>query len=238
MKLHIVVPTIMTNPNQEFECIDRLIHQLDYCNLDFKIHFVANFSIPEFEEYVPVDSRIEKSVSNLPFSISRAINSVFERITYDADDIFAFIQSDAFFENPSWILDLIDVICDESLSTGVVGLRPHVSSNPPLPNAVNFKNKFDIYPVHWTDGVMLFKPEVYEAVGSFDENYFGDCESQDFCYHALHYGYVNYWCSDASGYFGYKNKSSDFMQKSRFNRDEFLKKVKQSRDYLRNKWEI
>ena len=235
MKLHVVVPTIMTNPEQEFNCLDQLVTHFDSAKLDFKIYFVANFDIKEFEDYTPVDSRIIKSVSNLPFSISRAINSVFESIEYKDEDTLAFIQSDAFFENPDWILSLLDVLNTQELNPGVIGVRPHVSSNQ-IGAPINFKGKFNIHPAQWSDGVMLFKGEVYRKVGGFDENYFGDCESQDFCYQALQHGYTNYWCSDKNGHFGYINRSASFANKSRFNKSEFLRKVAQSREYLKAKW--
>jgi hypothetical protein len=237
MKLHVVVPTIMTNPQQEFSCLDQLIDHFDKVNLDFKIYFVANFPIQEFDEYVPTDKRIVKSVSNLPFSISRAINSIFEKITYSDDDILSFVQSDSFFDNPNWITSLIDVVNDPDLSTGVVGVRPHVNSNQ-IGAPIMFADKFEIYPALWSDGVMLFKGKVYREVGGFDEKYFGDCESQDFCYMALTLGYTNYWCSDGGNYFGYYNKSASFENKARVNKNEFLQKTEASRQYLTEKWNI
>lgn len=236
MKLHVVVPTIMTNPEQEFNCLDQLVTHFDSAKLDFKIYFVANFDIKEFEDYTPVDSRIIKSVSNLPFSISRAVNSVFEKIEYVDNDILAFIQSDTFFTNSKWIESLLEVVNTPELEPGVLGLRPHKSINI-IEAPIDFKGRFNIHPVQWSDGVMLFKGEVYRKVGGFDENYFGDCESQDFCYQALQHGYVNYWCSDDNGYFGYTNRTVAFINKTRFNESEFLRKVTQSREYLKTKWE-
>ena len=235
MKLHVVVPTIMTNPQQEFNCLDQLVNHFDKANLDFTIYFVANFPIQEFDEYIPKDSRVVKSISNLPFSISRAINSVFENMEYEDEDILAFIQSDAFFENPDWIVSLLDVLGTKELNAGVIGVRPHVSSNQ-IGTPIDFKGKFEIHPVAWSDGVMLFRGEVYRKVGGFDENYFGDCESQDFCYLAGKQGYINYWCSDKNGYFGYKNKAASFSNKARVNKSEFLQKVEASRRYLIEKW--
>lgn len=237
MKLHVVVPTIMTNPQQEFSCLDQLVDHFDRASLDFTIHFVANFPIQEFNEYIPTDERIIKSVSNLPFSISRAINSVFSTLDYTDEDVLAFIQSDTFFQNPNWIVSLLDVLTTQELNAGVIGVRPHVKSNQ-IEAPIEFKGKFEIHPVAWSDGVMLFRGEVYRKVGGFDENYFGDCESQDFCYLAGSQGYINYWCSDKNGYFGYKNKSASFESKTRVNRSEFLQKVEASRRYLVEKWEM
>ena len=235
MKLHIVVPTIMTNPKQEFKCLDQLVLQFENSKLDFQIYFVANIPIPEFDSYVPTSSKILKSISNLEFSISKALNSIFKTIEYSSEDILGFIQSDSFFTEDNWINDLVEALQTPELNAGVVGLRPHAGSNQIGP-PINFKGKFDIHPALWTDGVMLFKGEVYKKVGEFDENYFGDCESQDFCYSANQAGYINYWCSDKDGRFGYTNRTVNFDRKVNTNRDIFLQKVEQSRRYLEQKW--
>ena len=235
MKLHIVVPTIMTNPAQEFKCIDQLVQHFSLHELDFKIYFVANTPMDEFSKYIPKDSRVIKSISNLEFSISRAINSVFEAIEYADDDVIGFVQSDTFIDNPNWILDMINLLNNPEYRAGVLGLRPHVSSNRIGP-AINYQGKFNIHPAKWADGVMMFKGSVYRAVEGFDEGYFGDCESQDFCYQVEQAGLVNYWCSDNSGYFGYTNRTVDFASKARSNQAEFILKVEQSRKYLDKKW--
>ena len=235
MKLHIVVPTIMTNPRQEFKCLDELVSQFEYNNLDFQIYFVANVPDPEFDSYIPTSSKVQKSISNLEFSISRALNSVFKTIEYGKNDILAFIQSDTFFKRANWITSLLEVVQSPELKAGVVGLRPHVDSNQ-IGDPINFKQKFDIHPVLWSDGVMLFTGEVFDTVGEFDENYFGDCESQDFCHSVYQAGYTNYWCSDKDGWFGYSNRSTGFEAKARSNREVFLQKVQQSRRYFKEKW--
>lgn len=235
MKYHLVVPTIMTNPDQEFRCLEQLVTQFDTNNLDFTIYFVANVPIREFTEYVPVDSRIVKSVSNLEFSISRAINSIYEEISYEDNDVLGFIQSDTFFKNPNWIVDLTNILINPEYNAGVLGLRPHVSCNV-IEDGINYESKFNIHPCEWSDGVMIFTGKTFRTVGAFDENYFGDCESQDFCYQAKEAGKTNYWCSDSTGYFGYKNRSASFSGKARFNREQFINKVNQSRIYLAEKW--
>jgi hypothetical protein len=235
MKLHIVVPTIMTNPKQEFKCLDQLVEHFSLHNLDFKIYFVANVPLVEFNEYIPTDSRISKSISHLEFSISRALNSIFETIKYGDEDILGFVQSDTFIDNPNWIIDLINILNTPEYKAGVLGLRPHSSSNR-IGAAINYQGKFNIHPARWTDGVMLFKGRTYSKVGPFDENYFGDCESQDFCYTADEKGFINYWCSDDTKYFGYTNKTVHFSQKARHNVQAFQDKVAASREYLNKKW--
>ena len=235
MKYHLVVPTIMTNPTQEFRCLDQLVEQFTSNELDFTLYFVANVPITEFNNYQPTDKRIVKSISNLEFSISRAINSIYESIEFEDSDTLGFIQSDAFFNNPDWIIPMTDLLHDPSYNAGVLGLRPHASNNT-IKEGMNFQSKFTIHPCNWTDGVMLFTGKTYRTIGGFDENYFGDCESQDFCYQAIQSGLINYWCKDDTGYFGYINRAANFDNKARFNREEFLRKVKESRTYLDTKW--
>lgn len=235
MKYHLVVPTIMTNPAQEFKCLDQLVKQFTSNGLDFTLYFVANVPIPEFNNYQPTDKRIVKSVSNLEFSISRAINSIYEEISYEDNDVLGFIQSDTFFENANWLVDLTDILINPEYNTGVLGLRPHPSCNV-IEEGIDYQSKFSIHPCEWTDGVMIFTGKTFRTIGAFDENYFGDCESQDFCYQVKKAGMTNYWCSDATNYFGYVNRSTAFSGKARFNRDQFNRKVEESRIYLAEKW--
>lgn len=234
-KLHVVIPTIMSNPAGEFMFLERITKQFDSAGVDFKIYFVANIPILEFNEYIPTDSRVIKSISNLEFSISRAINSVYESIEFEDTDILGFIQSDTYFENDMWVLDIIDIINNPKLNAGVVGLRPHASCTAYTENGISINDKFNIYPSNFTDGVMLFTGKVFRDVGAFDEMFFGDCESQDFCYRCIENGYINYWCKD-TGYFGYKNYTLPFENKARFNKIEFLTKVEESRKYLAEKY--
>ena len=77
MKLHIVIPTIMTQPENEFKIVDYLHDQLEDLNLDFHLYFVCNTDMDEFRKYTPKTGKITKHISNLQFSISRALNSVF-----------------------------------------------------------------------------------------------------------------------------------------------------------------
>jgi len=235
MKYHLVVPTIMTNPAQEFKCLDQLVEQFTSNRLDFTLYFVANVPIAEFNNYQTTNKHIVKSISNLEFSISRAINSIYESIKFEDNDILGFIQSDTFFRNPEWIIPITDILHDPSFNAGVLGLRPHASNNT-IKEGINFQSKFTIHPCNWADGVMLFTGKTYRLIGGFDENYFGDCESQDFCYQAIESGLTNYWCNDSSGYFGYENRTVDFSVKARFNREEFSRKVEKSRKYLNIKW--
>lgn len=239
MRLHIVVPTIMTYPNQEFNCLAELTSCFDSHKLDYTIYFVANVSLPEFEEYTPINTNIRKSVSGLNFSISRALNSVFENIQYNDDDILGFIGSDTFFRNKNWIIDYIDLLNDTAMNAGVIGARGHTLSKIPfISDTMSFYNdKFMLRRVAWSDGAMLFKGKIFKQANGFDENYFGDRESQDFCYTVHHLGYNNYLCSDLNSYFGYENRAVPFSAKARYNKDEFATKVKDSTQYFYRKWD-
>lgn len=235
MKLHIVVPTIMTNPSQEFDCLKELAITFDLSNLDYTIYFVSNIELNEFNSYVPYNNRIKKSISNLSFSISRAVNSVFENIEFQDDDILGFIQSDTFFGNKKWITEYIDILNDKNLNAGVIGARPHKASNKFF-NSIFYKNKFTIVKVLWADGVMLFKGKTFKDTGYFDEQFFGDCESEDFCYRVHDKGYNNYWLSDDTKYFNYENRAVSFDSKARYDRENFKQLVNFSKIYFRTKW--
>ncbi len=53
-------------------------------------------------------------------------------------------------------------------------------------------NSFNIEVQSWVDGVMFFSIDKLKEIGKFNENYFGDCESEDFNYHIRENGYKIY----------------------------------------------
>lgn len=235
MKLHIVIPTIMTQPENEFQIVNYLHDQLQSHNLDFHLYFVCNTDMEEFKQYTPKSDKITKHVSNLEFSISRAVNSIYESIEYGKDDILGFIQSDCYFENHDWITYYLEILNNPDYNAGVLGQRPHLRTN-----VIDFKekysNKFSLFNSFWNDGVMLFKASLVDTIGMFDENYFGDCESQDFCYRAHEAGFKNYWLSDNETFFRFKHLTINFASKAKHNQKVFEQKVAQSRKYFDSKW--
>ena len=235
MKLYVVVPTIMTNPSVEERNVEYLANQLDLHNLDFEIHFVCNTPMKDFDRINPKHPKVFKSVSNLQFSISRAVNSIFEKVEPGAQDVFAFVQSDCYFENNDWIKYYLEILFDKDYNAGVLGQRPHLRTNVIELKEV-YQDKFSLFYSFWNDGVMMFTRELYEHIGPFDENYFGDCESQDFCYRAHKAGYQNYFVSDNESFFKYKHHSANFTSKARFDAGVFKNKVQESRNYLNSKW--
>jgi len=235
MKLHIVIPTIMTQPENEFKIVDYLHDQLEDLNLDFHLYFVCNTDMDEFRKYTPKTGKITKHISNLQFSISRALNSVFESIEYTEEDILGFIQSDCYFENYNWIKYYIEIINNPEYNAGVLGQRPHLRTNI-ISLKEKYKDKFSLFDSYWNDGVMLFKGSLLNDIGMFDENYFGDCESQDFCYRAHQAGYKNYWLSDNEKFFKFKHLTVNFGSKARHDQGIFHKKAQESRKYFDSKW--
>jgi hypothetical protein len=80
---------------------------------------------------------------------------------------------------------------------------------------------------------MFFSTKLFDEVGVFDESYFGDCESQDFCYKVKKAGYKNYRAhiNQTHEALGFGNKVSMAQQQ------EFLQKVVQSRNLLHSRWD-
>lgn len=235
MKIHIVIPTIMTQPDNEFQIVNYLHDQLENLNLDFHLYFVCNTDMEEFKKYTPVSDRVTKHISNLQFSISRAVNSIYESITYTDDDILGFVQSDCYFENHDWIKYYIEILTNPEYNAGVLGQRPHLRTNV-ITLKEKYRGKFSLFDSFWNDGVMLFKASLLNSIGMFDENYFGDCESQDFCYRAHEAGFKNYWLSDNEAFFKFKHLTINFERKAKYDQKLFESKVNQSRKYFDSKW--
>lgn len=236
MKLHIVVPTIMTNPPVEFSCIKTLDHQFSKLNLDYQIYFVSNFFIEEFDKFKVPSDKVTKLNSNLRFNIARALNFVFENIEINDEDVLGFIQSDVFFENDNWIEPYLEIIATEEYNSGVLGVRPHKSNNV-VELLGKYDNKFSLYSSLWNDGTMLFSGKVLKTVGLFDEKFFGDCESKDFCFRAHEAGFINYWMSDDENWFRFKHLTSSFQYKAKVDKSTYLSLVDDSRKYFHKKWE-
>ena len=76
-------------------------------------------------------------------------------------------------------------------------------------------------------------PKLFDEVGVFDESYFGDCESQDFCYKVKKAGYKNY-----RAHINQTHEALGFDQKvSMAQQQEFSQKVVQSRNLLHSRWD-
>lgn len=79
---------------------------------------------------------------------------------------------------------------------------------------------------------MFFSIDKLKEIGKFNENYFGDCESEDFNYHIRENGYKIYRVI-----LSYIHYSDPF--KSKVTKEEniiFLNHVKKSRFLLAQKW--
>ena len=99
-------------------------------------------------------------------------------------------------------------------------------------NRLKLMNSFNIEVQSWVDGVMFFSIDKLKEIGKFNENYFGDCESEDFNYHIRESGYKIYRVI-----LSYIHYSDPF--KSKVIKEEniiFLNHVKKSRYLLAQKW--
>jgi GT2 family glycosyltransferase len=91
------------------------------------------------------------------------------------------------------------------------------------------------YTTLWADGVMLWSRAILDQVGRFNETYFGDKESQEYCYRVHDLGYNNiYFTPDPDTL--YENQQVDFSYKTKYDVQEFLAIKNETVDRFRDKW--
>jgi GT2 family glycosyltransferase len=94
----------------------------------------------------------------------------------------------------------------------------------------------DIHKVLWADGIMFFKMSMFDSIGLFDTSYFGDKESQDFCYRAHDSGYNNLFVESCTENHRWIHNSITFSEKSKTDNSNFRKLVTESRNIFAKKW--
>lgn len=179
MKILFTIPTLYNTPAITQECTSQLLESTKAFERD--IYVVANQATESFNSW-KVEEPVHKKSSELAYNISRAINVGLDALT--DHDYFCFVDEGLRFKE-GWLEEFISIYTEYD-NVGVLGNRPHStfkSYNVPL--------KEDLYEVLWTDGVMLIKADRIESIGRFDESYFADCETQDYCYRAMQQGYKN-----------------------------------------------
>lgn len=234
MKINFVVPTPWRDPTGEIECVSNLAKIAKELNLDYKVFFVCNeWDIKtEFQQLKFDDPNIIIEGHNLNYSISKSVNIALQK-SLDTD-YFCFVQSDVHFKNSNWLR-----ICIETYNSidkvGVIGFRPHKSSNHIL-DTPEIIDSYELYPALWSDGFMFFKTSLSQEIGLFDEQYFGDCESQDFCYRLHSIGYTNYWLKDVKQEI--EHRLISFPNKTNTNPELWMNKVEQSRRLFESIWNV
>lgn len=220
-------------------CVRRLIHQCKISNIIYKIILVNNSasSFSDFDDWIINSENVIKKYSDNKYNISASLNMVIDEIL--DDDYFCFIHDDQMIFDDYWIKNFIRIYKCEKLKCGVLGLRSHYKGKSlikrfPLFKRKNFikKYKYEIQENTWTDGVMFIAVNKIREAGRFDENYYGDCESEDYNYKLRELGYRNYRVLVLNKHF-----SAQFGQKVNNNGNkEFLEYVKKSREYRTKKW--
>jgi len=222
------LPTLFNNPKKTVRCVQNLLNQCEKNDIEYKIFVVSNVEDELFSQWDPGIDEVEKIVSGLNYSISKALNVSINK--YDSD-YFVFLQDDMFIHDDNWIGNFIDLYENDLLNCGVIGTRPHTTSKIYC-KPVNGDYPYRIDELLWSDGVMFFSTKLFGEVGIFDENYFGDCESQDFCYKVKDAGYKNYRI-----HMDQTHETSGFDGKVRENHHEFLQHVNRSREFFHDRWD-
>tara|TARA_Y100000310_G_scaffold206216_1_gene206617 strand:+ start:171 stop:896 length:726 start_codon:yes stop_codon:yes gene_type:complete len=226
-KIIFAIPTLFDRPKLAFEAVQCLYDQCEKNNLDYKIVLVCNTKNEIFDSWDTGDDKVIKMISNSEYGIAKALNMVVNEIV--DEDYFVFIHDDMFINDENWINNFIKIYQNKDLSCGVLGIRGHSTRNIYCkPVLGNFSYKME--ELLWTDGIMFFSTKLIDKIGIFDESYFGDCESQDFCYRAKDNGYNNYMI-----YIDARHECIGFDKKDG-GRSELMKKVNMSRNLFNSKW--
>jgi len=223
-----LVPTIMTQPEVEIAVVENISKQFPNC----KVVFISNIEDEDFDKYEPLPN-IKKEVSGKLYSISKALNVGLKHLTNE--NHICFLQSDVFVK-PEVVISCKNIIEKEELNTGVVGIRPH-STFSSFNKLVGKVHDFEIYKVLWSDGLMMWSKKLYEDIGGFNEEYYGDRESQEYCYRAHDKGYSNYFLDVkiSSGKWA-THHSREFNRKTKYDSNDFLSIVKDTGDRFIETW--
>jgi len=148
---------------------------------------------------------------------------------------FCFIHDDIMIYVDSWMTICSQLTEQAALRCGVLGLRRHRKGATYLrvQRAEVSDGKNMLLEEHtWTDGIMWLSMETVNRIGMFDEQYQGDCESEDYNYRARALGLRNYILPLPFDHF----QRNFFWKKGIFSSGEYLRMVNRSRVYHQNKW--
>lgn len=218
-KILFVIPTLFNNPERVKKCVYSLI---DTVESDFDIVVVSNTENEEFTNW-KCPEEVTKKVSGLKYNIAKAINTGFEELT--DHKYLCYVDEGLVFENSQWLKD-ISYFYKTFPNCGVIGIRGH-STFARYHRRIND----EFYKVLWTDGIMFMTPDRFKKMEGFDESYFGDCETQDFCYRLVEKNYNNFLYKTDKIH----HEITHFEKKD--SNSEFLDIVLESRKRFLEKWE-
>lgn len=181
MKILFVIPTLFNDPNIVKECVDSINSSMPDSN-DHTITVVCNTANDEFEKWTP-PANVIKECSNVKYNISRAINVGISKRT--TEEYICYVDHGTRFQE-GWLAPILKLYQQHD-NIGVIGNRKH-STFRYYHNRLS-ENAWDVL---WTDGIMFMTYDTFKLVGEFDESYFADCETQDFCYKLIeHHNRMN-----------------------------------------------
>ena len=232
-----IVPTIMSRPKLEISNVEHLAKSFP----NDRVLFISNVEDEDFLNYKPTCPNIEMYVSNKLFSIARALNYGLEKL--QDEKYICFVQSDIKFSRI--VIEHCKQISDHKpFNTGIVGTTKHSNFHRfhKLIGCDDAGRSF--YTTLWADGIMFWSREVAEKVGIFNEEYFGDKESQEYCYRAHDLGYNNIYFEFEMDIFNvngvmYENEQVVFKDKipnKKYNVQEFLAIKNDTVQRFRDKW--
>lgn len=222
-----LVPTIMARPELEISSVEKLAKTFK----EAQVYFISNVEDEDFNKYVPTQSNIQKVISGTKFSISKALNKVLREL--DDEKYVCFVHSDIVI--PRELIESCIKISDTpELNVGVLGVESR-SNHSTYGKDTGVYSDIKLKRVLWSDGIMFFTREVFEEVGYFNEDYFGDKESQEYCYRVHDKGFSNYKMT-LPQHLSIDHHLIPFTGKVKYDKEEFKLAVEQSRTLFRSIW--
>ena len=238
-KIIFAIPTIFRKVKQEAikKCFNKLLYQCELNDITYKIFIVGPHKNNDFKNWQIESKNIVKKFSDVKFNISVSLNMVIAEIK--DDNYFCFIHDDQMILDDCWIQDFINIYEYEELKCGVLGLRSHYHGRSLIKKIPFLKRKafirkfkYEIQEHTFVDGVMFISVDRIKKVGDFDENYFGDCESEDYNYRIREIGYKDYRVLIPNKHFSAPFELKIDKEENQY----FLDLIKKSRLYKKRKW--
>ncbi len=239
MKVLFAIPTIFQKANQDVrkKCLDKLFYQCELNEIDYRVFIICNYPNDDFNNWKITSEKVVKKISEVKFNISVSLNIAIDEI--NDEDYFCFIHDDQEILDDYWIQNFIKIYENEKLKCGVLGIRSHYQGRSLIKKMLFLKRKafirefkYEIQEHTFVDGIMFISVDKIKKVGKFDENFFGDCESEDYNYRLQELGYINYHVTIPN-----KHHSTEFKLKVSLEENQkLLEHITKSRQYKKQKW--
>lgn len=231
-----IVPTPWRDSDGEIKCVNGISSIAQKLGLDYKIYFVCNewYLKPEFQTLKFQDPNVIVMGHNYNYSISVSLNIPLKTIRNSPNSKYVcFVQSDVHFDNENWLKRCIDVY-DMYDNIGVIGFQKHSIRHTYPESKFTSIGEYDFLKTLFADGFMFFDSKFINEVGLFDEQFYGDRESEDFCYRVNNAGYTNLRLLDNLNEI--HHYQIPFRKKTNSNSEEYMNKVNETQILFKNKW--